>query len=46
MPYLVLDGAYVAVMSVFEEGATKIFLKTYDFEGKELRAWYGSPLPR
>jgi len=39
MPYLVLDGAYVAIMSVFEEGASKIFLKTYDFEGKELRAW-------
>ena len=39
IPYLVLDGAYVAAMSVFEEGASKIFLKTYDFEGKELRAW-------
>ncbi len=39
MPHLVLDGAYVALMSVFEEGASKIFLKTYDFEGKELRAW-------
>lgn len=39
MPYLVLDRAYVALMSVFEDGASKIFLKTYDFEGKELRAW-------
>jgi len=39
IPYLVLDGAYVAMMSVFEEGASKMFLKTYDFEGKELRSW-------
>jgi hypothetical protein len=45
MPFLVLDGAYVAVMSVFEEGASKMFLKTYGFEGKELRAWGRFSLP-
>jgi hypothetical protein len=39
MPYLVLDGAYVIMTTVFEAGSPKMFLKTYDFEGKELRNW-------
>jgi hypothetical protein len=26
-------------MSTYEEGVSKIFLKTYDFEGKELKPW-------
>jgi hypothetical protein len=39
IPYLVLDGAYVVQESVREESGTKMFLKTYDFEGNELRSW-------
>ena len=45
IPYLVLDGAFVAAMSVYEEGGSKLFLKTYDFKGKELRAWGRFTLP-
>lgn len=38
-PQLVLDGSFVAFMSAFEAGAPKLFMKTYGFDGKEIRNW-------
>jgi hypothetical protein len=39
IPYLVLDGAYVAQESVHDEEGSRLFLKTYDFEGNEIKSW-------
>ncbi|HSA95738.1 MAG TPA: 6-bladed beta-propeller [Acidobacteriota bacterium] len=46
IPHLVLDGAFVA--QAFSTGpgfASKLFLKTYDFEGRELKSWGEFVLP-
>ncbi len=45
VPDLVLDGAYVVLESVHEESGSKLFLKTYDFEGDELKSWGEFVLP-
>jgi hypothetical protein len=39
IPCLVLDGDYVTIVSVFAAGSPKMFVKTFDFEGKELKTW-------
>jgi len=39
IPYLVLDDAYVVQESARDESGTKMFLKTYDFEGHEVKSW-------
>ena len=39
IPLLVLDGAYIVQESVREEDASKLFLKTYDFNGNVTRTW-------
>ncbi len=39
LPNLILDSAYVVQESVFDSGSSKLFLKTYDFEGAELKNW-------
>jgi hypothetical protein len=39
IPHLVLDNAYVVQQSVFDADTEKLFLKSYDFEGAEVRTW-------
>jgi hypothetical protein len=39
VPLLVLDNAYVVQESVFDAGTSRLFLKTYDLEGAELKPW-------
>ncbi len=45
IPYLVFDGAYVVQESVYEEGGSRMFLKSYDFEGNEIKSWRELVLP-
>ena len=45
IPHLVLDNAYIIQQSVFDAGNEKLFLKTYDFEGAEVKSW-GEFLPQ
>jgi hypothetical protein len=39
IPHLILDDAYVVQEFVFDSGSSKLFLKTCDFEGAELKDW-------
>ncbi|MGZ8949675.1 MAG: 6-bladed beta-propeller [Candidatus Aminicenantales bacterium] len=37
--YLILDNASVVQESIFEAGKSRVFLKTYDFAGTEVKSW-------
>jgi hypothetical protein len=37
--FLILDNASVVQESVFEAGKSRLFLKTYDFAGAEVKSW-------
>lgn len=37
--YLILDNASVVQESVFDEGKSRVFLKTFDFAGAEVKSW-------
>jgi hypothetical protein len=38
-PILVLDGAYIVRESLYDAGGSKLFVKTYDLEGAEIKDW-------
>ena len=38
-PLLILDDTYIAQESVFDAGTSRLFLKTYDLEGAEVKTW-------
>jgi len=37
--YLILDNASIVQESIFEAGKSRVFLKTYDFAGAEVKSW-------
>jgi hypothetical protein len=39
IPLLILDDTFIAQESVFDAGTSRLFLKTYDLEGAELKSW-------
>jgi hypothetical protein len=39
LPLLVLDNAYVVQASLYNDGASKLFVKTFDFAGAEVNSW-------
>jgi hypothetical protein len=39
VPLLILDGAYVIQEGFYDQNKSKLFLKTYNFEGAELKHW-------
>jgi len=39
LPLLVLDNAYVVHESLYDAGASKLFVKAYDFGGAEIKNW-------
>jgi hypothetical protein len=39
IPLLILDNTFIAQESVFDAGTSRLFLKTYDLEGAELKSW-------
>jgi len=45
IPILVLENAYVVHESFYDAGASKLFVKTYDFEGAEIKNWGEFVLP-
>ncbi len=45
IPLLVLEKAYVVHESLYDAGASKLFVKTYDFEGAEIKHWGEFALP-
>ena len=39
VPLLFLENAYVVQESLYDAGGSKLFVKTYDFQGAELKNW-------
>jgi hypothetical protein len=39
IPLLVLEDSYVVQEGLFEAGRSRLFVKTYDFAGTEVRSW-------
>jgi hypothetical protein len=45
LPILVLDGAYIVQESLYDAGGSKLFVKSYDLEGTEIKNWGEFSMP-